>query len=96
MISMALQRDVPQYMAMPWFITCVMARTISAGKKTNKYENSAEHQTHPKTPVMGLPTPHCLSMLSCSSKEEKKTMNSVKIKRSVPRLFANFYQLAIV
>lgn len=30
MISMALQREVPQYMAIPWFITNVMARTISA------------------------------------------------------------------
>lgn len=30
MISMALQRDVPQYIAIPWFITNVMARTISA------------------------------------------------------------------
>lgn len=33
MISMALQRDVPQYMAIPWFITNVMARTISAFHK---------------------------------------------------------------
>lgn len=32
MISMALQRDVPQYMAIPWFITNVMARTISANR----------------------------------------------------------------
>lgn len=30
MISMALQRDVPQYMAIPWLMTNVMARTISA------------------------------------------------------------------
>lgn len=29
MISMALQREVPQYMAIPWFITNVIARTIS-------------------------------------------------------------------
>ena len=34
MISMALQREVPQYMAIPWFITKVMARTISANKHT--------------------------------------------------------------
>lgn len=30
MISIALQREVPQYMAIPWFITKVIARTISA------------------------------------------------------------------
>lgn len=29
-ISIGLQRDVPQYMAMPWFITWVIARTVSA------------------------------------------------------------------
>lgn len=29
MISMELQRDVPQYMAIPWLMTCVMARTVS-------------------------------------------------------------------
>jgi hypothetical protein len=29
MISIALHLEVPQYMAMPWLITCVMARTIS-------------------------------------------------------------------
>lgn len=29
MISIALHREVPQYIAIPWFITCVMARTIS-------------------------------------------------------------------
>lgn len=33
MISIALQRDVPQYMAMPWLMTCVIARTISEGKR---------------------------------------------------------------
>lgn len=31
MISMELQRDVPQYMAIPWLMTWVMARTVSAG-----------------------------------------------------------------
>jgi len=36
MISMALQRDVPQYIAIPWFITKVMARTIS-GKSHRVY-----------------------------------------------------------
>lgn len=34
MISMPLQREVPQYMAMPWLMTCVMARTISVGTKS--------------------------------------------------------------
>ena len=29
MISMALQRDVPQYIAIPWLITWVMALTVS-------------------------------------------------------------------
>lgn len=28
MISMELQRDVPQYMAIPWLMTWVMARTV--------------------------------------------------------------------
>lgn len=32
-ISIADQRDVPQYMDMPWLITCVMALTISATRK---------------------------------------------------------------
>lgn len=35
MISMALQRDVPQYIAIPWFITNVMARTISVDHGMN-------------------------------------------------------------
>lgn len=30
MISMELQRDVPQYMAIPWLMTWVMARTVSS------------------------------------------------------------------
>jgi len=29
MISIADQRDVPQYMDIPWLMTCVMALTIS-------------------------------------------------------------------
>lgn len=33
MISMELQREVPQYMAIPWLMTWVMARTVSAGGK---------------------------------------------------------------
>lgn len=36
-ISIGLQRDVPQYMAMPWFITWVIARTVSASKNTQKF-----------------------------------------------------------
>lgn len=32
-ISIADQRDVPQYMDMPWLMTCVMALTISVTKK---------------------------------------------------------------
>lgn len=35
MISIGLQRDVPQYMAIPWLITCVMARTVSANHSLN-------------------------------------------------------------
>lgn len=34
MISIALHREVPQYIAIPWFITCVMARTISVEAQT--------------------------------------------------------------
>lgn len=33
MISMELQREVPQYMAIPWLMTWVMARTVSAGRE---------------------------------------------------------------
>ena len=33
MISMADQREVPQYMDMPWLMTCVMALTISVGDR---------------------------------------------------------------
>lgn len=33
MISMELQRDVPQYMAIPWLMTWVMARTVSVREK---------------------------------------------------------------
>lgn len=38
-ISIGLQRDVPQYMAMPWFITWVIARTVSASKHTHRFMN---------------------------------------------------------
>lgn len=33
MISIELQRDVPQYMAIPWLITWVMALTVSVKKQ---------------------------------------------------------------
>ena len=33
MISMELQRDVPQYMAIPWLMTWVMARTVSVRRE---------------------------------------------------------------
>lgn len=51
MISMALQRDVPQYMAMPWLITCVIARTISAGQKqgVRAAQGTQNHQTRSQT-----------------------------------------------
>ncbi len=32
---MELQRDVPQYMAIPWLITWVIARTVSANHNIN-------------------------------------------------------------
>lgn len=32
---MELQRDVPQYMAIPWLITWVIPRTVSANHKIN-------------------------------------------------------------
>lgn len=35
MISIADQRDVPQYMDMPWLMTCVMALTISKTQNTH-------------------------------------------------------------
>lgn len=34
-ISMELQREVPQYMAIPWLITWVIARTVSANQNIN-------------------------------------------------------------
>lgn len=40
MISMADHRDVPQYMDMPWLITCVIALTISVNIK---YERADMH-----------------------------------------------------
>lgn len=42
MISIELQRDVPQYMAIPWLITWVMARTVS----DNHNMNSDNWSTH--------------------------------------------------
>ncbi len=36
MISIADQRDVPQYMDMPWLMTCVMALTISKTQNTHE------------------------------------------------------------
>lgn len=35
MISIGLQRDVPQYIAIPWLITWVIARTVSAKQITD-------------------------------------------------------------
>lgn len=35
MISIADQRDVPQYMDRPWLMTCVMALTISKTQNTH-------------------------------------------------------------
>lgn len=95
---MALQRDVPQYIAMPWFITCVIARTISAGKKS-KYENSAE----PDLPAPNSPqgtsyvASHAtLPVHALLLGQGGTNTNSVTIKRSVPKLFEHFYQLAVV
>lgn len=36
MISMELQRDVPQYMAIPWLMTWVMARTVSEREREGR------------------------------------------------------------
>lgn len=36
MISMELQRDVPQYMAIPWLMTWVMARTVSKRERERR------------------------------------------------------------
>lgn len=47
MISIALQRDVPQYIAMPWLMTCVIARTISKGERQTR-ENSASPPSCPR------------------------------------------------
>lgn len=38
-ISMADHREVPQYMDIPWFITCVIALTISARTKQKTISN---------------------------------------------------------
>lgn len=37
MISTELHRDVPQYMAIPWLITWVMALTVSAGTDGGRF-----------------------------------------------------------
>lgn len=34
-ISIGLQREVPQYMAMPWFITWVIALTVSVSQNNS-------------------------------------------------------------
>lgn len=35
-ISMAVHRDVPQYIAIPWLITCVIALTISTERRRRR------------------------------------------------------------
>lgn len=50
MISMALQRDVPQYMAIPWFITNVMARTISAKSQVHSLSTGIKLLCHTLVP----------------------------------------------
>lgn len=37
MISMADHRDVPQYMDIPWLITCVIALTISVKRQRQQH-----------------------------------------------------------
>lgn len=46
MISMELQRDVPQYMAIPWLMTWVMARTVSAGEEGESGRRALGRGTH--------------------------------------------------
>lgn len=47
MISMELQRDVPQYMAIPWLMTCVMARTVSVVREGETAGGRAARGTGP-------------------------------------------------
>lgn len=44
-ISMGLQRDVPQYIAIPWLITWVIARTVSAN------HHNRLNQIHTTSPI---------------------------------------------
>lgn len=50
MISMELQRDVPQYMAIPWLMTWVMARTVSV---TREGETTGEGVARGTGPAQG-------------------------------------------
>lgn len=47
MISMELQRDVPQYMAIPWLMTWVMARTVSVTREGETAVGGAAGGTRP-------------------------------------------------
>lgn len=47
MISMELQRDVPQYIAIPWLMTWVMARTVSVVREGETWVGAAGTQAQP-------------------------------------------------
>lgn len=66
MISMGLQRDVPQYMAMPWLITWVMARTVSAADKTQVTLNRLHHSD-----AFPLVRPHRIVAGQCGARAQQ-------------------------
>lgn len=48
MISMELHRDVPQYMAIPWLMTWVIARTVSEREREETMFGIAGAQGQPR------------------------------------------------
>lgn len=47
-ISMAVHRDVPQYIAIPWLITWVIALTISTERRRRKRKQTMRIRSAPR------------------------------------------------
>lgn len=54
MISMELQRDVPQYIAIPWLMTWVMARTVSVVREGERKKERRGRGRQGSGPAWGL------------------------------------------
>lgn len=53
MISIEVHLDVPQYMAIPWLMTWVIALTVSSNRVQNNYFSNLEQSSH-KFRIIGL------------------------------------------